>query len=268
MPRNYKAADVYASTLSWGIVLLAVGLILLLFLIPMLALLWRSLPGWLSGSWQATDVLAALRLSLLTSTLSTGLAIGVGTPLAYLLARYHFWGAALLDILIDLPMILPPAVAGVALLMAFGRNGLVGQFLTPLGLEIPFTTAAVVIAQSFVAAPFYIKAAKSGFADVDPKLEQISATLGENTLGTLRRVTLPLARKALISGAVMTWSRALGEFGATILFAGNLSGRTQTMPLAIYTALQSDLNVALALATIMLGTSFGLLVLLRVLTRN
>jgi len=252
---------------SWVVVGLASLLILLLLLVPLVALLWRAVPGWMAGAWQVPAVASALRLSLFTATLTTVIAILVGTPVAYVLARYRFVGVNLLDIFVDLPMVLPPAVAGVALLVAFGRNGMVGQFLSAIGVELPFTTAAVVIAQTFVAAPFYIRAAKSGFASVDRRLEQISATLGESSLGTFRRVTLPLARNALIGGAIMTWSRALGEFGATILFAGNISGRTQTMPLAIYAALQTDLNVALALAAILLGTSFALLVLLRVVTR-
>ncbi len=267
LPQNRGPSDRYAPAVSWAIVGLACILILLLLFVPLVALLWRAVPGWLAGTWQVPAVATALRLSLFTSTLAMFIAIIIGTPIAYVLTRFHFWGATLLDILVDLPMVLPPAVAGIALLMAFGRNGLVGRFLAPLGIELPFTTAAVVIAQTFVAAPFFIRAAKTGFTGVDRRLEQISATLGESTLGTFRRVTLPLARNALIGGAIMTWSRALGEFGATILFAGNFAGRTQTMPLAIYSALQSDLNVALALGSIMLGTSFALLVLLRVVTR-
>lgn len=242
-------------------------LVLLLLVVPLATLLWRAGPGLMAGTWQVPTVAAALRLSLLTATLTTGIAVVLGTPIAYLLARYRFFGIGVLDILVDLPMVLPPAVAGVALLVAFGRNGSVGQFLAQVGIELPFTTAAVVVAQTFVASPFYIRAARAGFAGVDRRLEQISATLGETPLGTFWRVTLPLARNALIGGAVMTWARALGEFGATILFAGNFSGRTQTMPLAIYSALQSDLNVALTLGAILLVTSFALLVLLRIVTR-
>ena len=253
--------------MSWTIVSLASFLIIILLLVPLATLLWRAIPGWMTGAWNVPTITAALRLSLFTSIISIVIVILVGTPIAYVLARYQFWGAFLLDILVDLPMVLPPAVAGVALLVAFGRNGTVGQFLVSLGIELPFTTAAGIMAQVFVSAPFYIRAAKAGFFNVDRRLEQISATLGESTLGTFRRITLPLARKTLIGGAIMTWSRALGEFGATILFAGNISGRTQTMPLAIYSALQTDLNIALALAAILLGTSFALMALLRVVTR-
>jgi molybdate transport system permease protein len=263
MPQNRRSGLVISSVTSRIIVTLAFSLILLLLVLPLAILLWRAMSGWTAGIWRLPTVISALRLSLFTSILTVIISIGLGTPIAYVLARYRFRGAAILDILIDLPLVLPPAVAGVALLVAFGRNGTVGQFLAEVGIELPFTTAAVIIAQTFVSAPFYIRAAKSGFAGVDVRLEQISATLGESALGTFWRITLPLARSALIGGAIMTWARSLGEFGATILFAGNFVGRTQTMPLAIYSALQSDLNVALALAAILLVTSAVLLVLLR-----
>lgn len=256
-----------ATTPGLAIVGVASLLILLLLLVPLIALLWRSLPGWLVGAWQAPAVATALRLSLVTSLVTLLIAVMAGTPVSYFLARNHSFGARLLDIVVDLPMVLPPAVAGIALLVTFGRRGLIGQFLSPLGLDLPFTTAAVIVAQTFVSMPFYIRAAKAGFANVDPRLEQMSATLGASPISTFWFVTLPLARTALLSGAIIAWARSLGEFGATILFAGNFIGRTQTMPLAIYSALQSDLNVALTLASILLGTSFLLLVLLRFVTR-
>ncbi len=267
VPQARGVSEKISSASGWVIIGLSFFLIFLLLLVPLGALIVRAVPTWQSGSWQASTVTTALRLSFFTSTIATATAILIGTPLAYVLARYRFFGVNLLDILIDLPMVLPPAVAGVALLAAFGRNGVLGQYLSPLGITIPFTTVAVIIAQTFVSAPFYIRAAKAGFMDVDPRLEQISATLGEGSLGTFFRVTLPLARKVLIGGAIMAWARALGEFGATILFAGNFAGRTQTMPLAIYSAMQSDLNAALILAVIMLGTSFVMLALLRIVTR-
>ena len=257
IPQDRRSGLVISSVTSRIIVILAFSLILLLLVLPLAILLWRAMPGWTAGIWRLPTVISALRLSLFTSILTVIISIGLGTPIAYVLARYRFRGAAILDILIDLPLVLPPAVAGVALLVA------VGQFLAEFGIELPFTTAAVIIAQTFVSAPFYIRAAKSGFTGVDVRLEQISATLGESALGTFWRITLPLARSALIGGAIMTWARSLGEFGATILFAGNFVGRTQTMPLAIYSALQADLNVALALAAILLVTSAVLLVLLR-----
>jgi molybdate transport system permease protein len=267
LPQSRQSALKLSAAPSWIIVAVAAASIMFLLIVPLVTLLWRAGPGWMAGTWQAPTVAAALQLSLFTSTLTTILAILIGTPMAYILARYRFWGAGLLDIVIDLPMVLPPAVAGVALLVTFGRNGSVGRYLAAVGIELPFTTAAVIIAQCFVAAPFYIRAAKAGFAGVDYRLEQISATLGESSLGTFWRITLPLARNALIGGGIMTWARSLGEFGATILFAGSLSGRTQTMPLAIYAALQSDLNVALTLAAILLAASFALLALLRIVTQ-
>lgn len=245
--------------------ILAAAAVFCLLVTPLIALLWRALPG-LPGHGLTPMVTGALRLSLLTSFATTAISILLGTPTAYLLARYRFRGQALLETLIDLPTVLPPAVAGLALLMAFGRRGLLGGVLEAAGITLPFTTAAVIVAQTFVAAPFYIRAARAGFATVDRRLEQIAATLGSSDGRIFWRVTLPLARRSLIGGAVMTWGRALGEFGATIMFAGNFQGRTQTMPLAIYIGLQEDLGGALTLAGILLVVSFGLLMSVRVLT--
>jgi molybdate transport system permease protein len=236
---------------------------LLLFLtLPILALALRALPLGLDA-WLNETTLAALQLSLTTATLSALLAFAAGTPIAYWLARENFRGKALADTLIDLPMVLPPAVAGIALLMAFGRRGLLGPTLSALGIELPFTTAAVVIAETFVAAPFYVRAAKTGFGAVDRKLEQMSASLGVSNFKTFFRITLPLAAPSLLSGLLMTWARALGEFGATIMFAGNFPGRTQTMPLAIYSGLESNLDSALALAFLLVVVSFGILLTVR-----
>jgi molybdate transport system permease protein len=242
---------------------------LLLIGLPVLALLLRTIPGGALGDY-LTDpqVVAALRLSLLTTAITLLLTVVLGTPLAYVLARRRFPGKGLLDSLVDLPMVLPPAVAGIALLIAFGRRGLFGAWLGGLGIELAFTPAAVVMAQSFVAAPFYVRSARAGFAAVDPALEGVSRTLGVSSFGTFQRVTVPLAMPALLGGAVMTWARALGEFGATIMFAGNFAGRTQTMPLAIYAALESDLNVSLTLATILVVASFAVLFVFRSLVRR
>jgi molybdate transport system permease protein len=170
--------------------------------------------------------------------------------------------------LLDLPMVLPPAVAGIALLVAFGRRGLVGAYLNELGITLAFTQTAVVLAQLFVAAPFYIKAAIAGFGAVDQDLEQAAALDGASGWGIFRYITVPLAWPTLFSGAVMTWARALGEFGATIIFAGNFPGRTQTMPLAIYIGFELDLNVALTLAVILLAISFGVLFIVKGLLRQ
>jgi molybdate transport system permease protein len=236
--------------------LAAASLPMLLFLLlPLAALVLRVSPAGLLANLTGRAVAQAIGLSMITTSITTLIAVGAGTPLAYLLARRRFRGRALLDTLVDLPMVLPPSVAGIALLIAFGRRGLLGQHLSALGIEIAFSEAAVVLAQLFVAAPFFIKAASTGFAAIDRELEHAAAIDGAGPLQAFRYVTLPLARTALLGGAVMTWARSLGEFGATIIFAGNFPGRTQTMPLAIYIGFELDLNVALALAIILLGCS-------------
>lgn len=248
----------------WGrVAFLGLALILVLFLVlPLVAIVLQAIPAG-PQAWLDPATLDALKLSLWTASLSAGLAIAIGTPVAYLLAREEFPGKIVIDTMVDLPMILPPAVAGIALLMAFGRRGLLGPALSSIGIELPFTTAAVVMAETFVAAPFYVRAAKAGFASVDRGLEQMSAVLGVSNLRTFFRVTLPLARPSLFGGLLMTWARALGEFGATIMFAGNFQGRTQTMPLAIYIGLESNLQSALALSVILVVVSFGILFAVR-----
>lgn len=237
--------------------LLLLALPILFFLsLPLLALFLRSPLHQLATNLVRPEVVQAVQLSLTTGALSTLVTLGFGTPLAYLLARHRFRGRALMDTLIDLPMILPPAVAGLALLITFGRRGLLGAYLDDVGVSIAFTPAAVVMAQVFVASPFYIKSAISGFGSVDRDLEQAAAIDGANAWRILQHITIPLAWPALLGGIVMTWARALGEFGATIIFAGNFPGRTQTMPLAIYIGLELDLTIALTLSTIMLSISF------------
>lgn len=241
--------------------------VMLVFLtLPLAAVFLKVLPR--EGLWQAVRhplVTEALRLSVLTSSCSLLVALVFGTPIAYLLARRRSRRAVLLDTLIDLPMVLPPTVAGVALLMAFGRRGVLGAWLDVVGVHISFTPVAVVMAQSFVGAPFYIRAARAGFQSVDQELERVAYTLGHSAFSTFLRVTIPLASPALLGGAVMAWARALGEFGATIMFAGNMSGRTQTMPLAIYTAMESDLTAALVLSALLVLVSFGVLFIVRLL---
>jgi molybdate transport system permease protein len=236
----------------------------LLNLNPVVAIFIRVLPqDDLLAIARRPVVVEALRLSLETTGLTLAFAIGLGTPLAFLLARYQFPGKTLLDSLIELPMVLPPAVAGLGLLMAFGRRGLFGPFLASMGISIGFTTAAVIIAQVFVAAPFYVRAARTGFLGVDRELEHVAHTLGVSRWATFWRVTVPVAFPSLLGGAVMCWARALGEFGATIMFAGSFQGRTQTMPLAIYGALESDLDAALVLSAILVVVSFAVLVAVR-----
>jgi molybdate transport system permease protein len=240
------------------------GLPLLVFLvIPLAALVLRIPPGQLLANLQMQQVTQAAVISLRTTLTTTAVTIIFGTPVAYGLARRRFPLRRLVDTLIDLPIVLPPAVAGVALLIAFGRRGLIGEPLAAWGIEVAFSQTAVVMAQTFVAAPFYVKAATLGFAGVDAELEQAAAMDGANSWQLFWHVTLPLAWTALLSGSAMTWARALGEFGATILFAGNYAGRTQTMPLAIYIGFELDLNVALTLAVIQVGISFLVLGLVK-----
>ena len=249
--------------------LLLLALPMLFFLVwPLVALVARIPPLSLIENLGNPEVIQAISLSLTTTAISTSAALVFGTPLAYLLARRNFRGRAVIDTLIDLPMVLPPSVAGIALLIAFGRRSLLGGALSDLGLSLAFTTAAVVLAQIFVAAPFYIKAAIAGFAGVDRDLEQAAAIDGANAWRIFRHITVPLAWPVLLGGAVMTWARALGEFGATIIFAGNFPGRTQTMPLAIYIGLELELAVALTLSAILLATSFLVLFVVKGLLRQ
>lgn len=249
---------------------LASSALLVFLLLPLAAIFIRAWPrGAFGDALRDPIVREALRLSLTTTALSLLIVIILGLPVAYLLARYQFRGRDALDTLIDLPMVLPPAVAGVALLMAFGRRGVLGPFLSDtFGIELPFTTAAVVIAQTFVALPFFVNAAQAGFESVDRDIEQ-AARLDGSRLRVFVSITIPLSFPALLSGAVMSWARALGEFGATILFAGNFPGRTQTMPLAVYQTLESgDLDAALALSGILVVTSFAVLIAFKWLARR
>jgi molybdate transport system permease protein len=242
--------------------LLSLPLIAFLFF-PLLALLLRlSLPALLDHLVQP-QVAQAIALSMATTSTTLLVTLMIGTPVGYLLGRGRFRGRQVVDTLMDLPMVLPPAVAGIALLLAFGRRGILGQYLDDWGIHIAFTQVAVVMAQLFVAAPFYVKSAAAGFAAVDAELEQAAALDGASGWQTFFMVTVPLSRTALLGGAVMTWARALGEFGATIIFAGNFPGRTQTMPLAIYLGFELDLNIALTLSIILLAASFLVLLVVK-----
>src|SRR5262245_7952420 len=252
--------------IAW--LLLASLPMLVFLLVPLLALLFRITPAQLLANLTNREVVQAISLSMVTTALTVVLSVLAGTPLAYLLARREFRGRTALDTLIDLPMVLPPSVAGIALLVAFGRRGLLGQYLTVAGIELAFTQTAVVLAQVFVAAPFFIKAATAGFAGVERELEQAAALDGASSLQVGRYVTMPLAWTSLFGGAVMTWAWALGEFRATIIFAGNFVGRTQTMPLAIYQGFEQDLSIALTLSVILLLVSFGVLFLVRRVLRQ
>ena len=236
--------------------------------LPVVGLLVRSAQhGDFLSAITSDAALTALRLSFLTSIISMSIIILLGTPFAYSLARSNKLWTRLVDNLVELPLVLPPVVAGVAMLMAFGRNGLVGSQLENLGIIIPFTTSAVVFAQIFVAAPFFIRSAKLGFQSVDKNYEDVSQTLGISPWRTFFRITLPLAAPAMFTGLGLAWARALSEFGATMMFAGNLTGETQTMPLAIMSAMETSLEGALALSMVLLAASILVLVLLGLLTR-
>ena len=237
---------------------------LLLFIaLPILALFARSSIPDIFTNLDQRQVSQAISLSLTTSLLTTMITWLFGTPVAYLLSQRRFCGYPIIDTLVDLPTVLPPSVAGVALLMAFGRKGLLGGWFSSMGISIPFTIVAVVMAQTFIAAPLYIKAATIGFAGVSQELKQAAALDGANRRRIFQYVVFPLSWPSLLSGSVMTWARSLGEFGATIIFAGNFPGRTQTMPLAIYIGFEIDLNVALTLSIILIGFSFLTLIIVK-----
>jgi molybdate transport system permease protein len=231
--------------------------------LPFAGLLARISPVALLERLTEPAVLDALRLSLVTSLAATAAVVLLGTPTAYVLATREFPGKRLLEVLLALPMVLPPTVAGFALLLAFGRMGLAGRGLDAAGLALPYTTLGVVVAQAFMAAPFFIAPARAGFAGVDRRLLDAAATLRAGEAQRFWRVVLPLSLPSLLAGMSLSGARALGEFGATITFAGNLPGVTQTMPLAVYVALQSDLDTAVVLSVILLVMSFGLLLGLR-----
>jgi len=254
-----------ANKSSWQLLTLP---LLIFIALPIFAIFLRTSLADLLANLNETQVVKAVNLSMFTSVITTVVTWIAGTPVAYFLAQRRFRFHRLLDTLIDLPTVLPPAVAGVALLMAFGRRGLFGAWLETMDIQIPFTVIAVVMAQTFLAAPFYVKAAAIGFAAIDPELKQAAALDGANRVQIFRHITLPLSWMALLSGSVMTWARALGEFGATIIFAGNFPGRTQTMPLAIYVGFEIDMNVALTLAIILISFSFLTLVIVKGFLHN
>ena len=239
--------------------------------VPLLALVWRALAsGEMDDSLSSGMVLDALWLSMFTSTVTLLIALIAGTPLAYLLARRNFRGKTAVDVLVDLPIVLPPTVAGVALLVTLGRRGVIGEELDAAGVNIAFTTAAVILAQTFVSAPFYIRTAKAGFEGVPAGYEGVASTLGASEFRSFWRVTFPLARPSIIAGAILCWARALSELGATLIFAGNMRGETQTMPLAIISAFESGkpLEVAIAISVILLLAAAVMLALLRILARG
>jgi len=235
-----------------------------MFVVPFVGLLarvpWSDLPALLAGD-VVTD---ALRLSLVTSLTATLIAVVVGVPLAWIMARLDFPGRSLVRGLVTLPLVLPPVVGGAALLFALGRRGLVGESLDQVtGLLLPFSTWGVVVANTFVAMPLLVITVEGALRNLDQRYEGAAASLGASRWTVLRRVTLPMIGPSLVAGLVLTWARAFGEFGATITFAGNLQGRTQTLPLAVFVALESDRDTAVALSLVMVIVSLAVLVGLR-----
>ncbi len=221
---------------------------------------WQRLPELLASP----AVADALRLSLVASATATVVCVILGVPLAWLLVQPGLPGRSILRALVTVPLVMPPVVGGVALLMLFGRNGVLGSPLAALtGFTIPFTTTAVILAEAFVALPFLVLSVEGALRSADRRYEEAAATLGADRLTTFRRVTVPLVLPGIASGAVLAWARALGEFGATVTFAGNFPGRTQTMPVAVYLALESNPQEALALSVVLLAVSVLLLALLR-----
>jgi molybdate transport system permease protein len=244
-----------------ALVLATIGIAL--FALPVLALVWRT--PWTSvwSELASAETRTALRLSVVCSLSATGLSVALGLPLAWLQARVEFPGKLLVRALTTLPIVLPPVVGGVALLLAFGRQGLLGQWLAPLGVRLPFTTAGAVLAEAFVAMPFFVLTMEGGLRAMDVRLEEAARSLGASPWTVFWRVTLPVARPSLVAATVLCWARALGEFGATITFAGNFPGRTQTLPLAVYLALERNPDAAIALSLVLLALSVAVLVGLR-----
>jgi molybdate transport system permease protein len=254
---------------SWSLGGLA-GLLGVFLALPVLTVVGRSiLNGSLAGIAGSSAVLAALALSLVTTSISLLLTVALGLPLAVVLARRTFPGKWLVEAFVDLPIVLPPAVAGLALLLVLGRRGLLGTALDATGIDVAFTTVAVVLAQTFVSAPFFVRAARTGIASVDRDFEDAARVDGATERHLFRTVTVPLAGSALAAGLVMSWARALGEFGATIMFAGNVEGRTQTLPLLVYAEFQAgNLDTAVAAGAILVVAAFGVLVAVRLLGRE
>ena len=261
-PRFSRGSDTLASGLAVAALALLAGFVSL----PLLSLVLWTVN---KGAWQAMAspvAVDALLLSVRTTAITMAILLLVGTPAAYVLARADFSGSRVINTLIDIPVVLPPSAAGIALLLAFGRLGLVGQYLNLFGITLSFTTAAVVMAEVFVAAPFYVRQAATGFGAVDRRVEEAALVDGASRSTAFFKVTVPLAFPALVAGALTAWARALGEFGATIIFAGSFRGVTQTIPLAIFAEFQRDLDAAVALSVLVLGFAFGVILAVRYLT--
>ena len=258
-----------SDALPGRVLLTIIATVGLLFLIlPIVALIIRAIQ---TQAWQEMaggSLIPAVLLSLLTTTITLLLTIFIGTPLAYVLARRQFRGKQFLSVLVELPVVLPPAVAGLGLLVAFGRRGLFGPLLGSIGVSLPFSTAAVVLAQTFVSAPFFIRAAQVAFQIVEPEIEAAGRVDGADGLVLFWEITLPLSSRALGAGLALSWARALGEFGATILFAGSLQGITQTMPLLIYKEFERNINAAIWAGLLLITFALAALLLARYLNKS
>ena len=254
--------------MALAVAIVSIGLMVSYLALPIIALFFHTSPLLFLSSLQEQQVIDALLISFLTAGIALLVIVLVGTPAAYFHSRLYYPGKRFVEILIDLPLVLPPAVAGLALLLFYGRMGLLGRYLHVVGIDIAFTTIAVVLAQIFVASPFYIRNAKELFGQLDPVYEQTAQTLGASPLRVFATIALPLTINGLVSGMVMTFARAIGEFGATIMVAGNLPGITQTMPLAIYGAMQGDFNVAITISILLVLISFGIMAIISIVTRK
>jgi molybdate transport system permease protein len=251
-----------------GLAVAALALLAGFISLPLLSLVIWTVS---EGSWRAMAspvAMDALLLSTRTTAITMAIVIVIGTPAAFVLARAEFPGKRLVNPLVDIPAVLPPSAAGIALLLAFGRMGLLGEYLRVFGIQLSFTTAAVVLAELFVATQFYVRQAAVGFAQVDRDVEEAAMVDGASRARVFAKITVPLALPALVAGAVTAWARALGEFGGTIIFAGSFRGITQTMPLAIYGTLESDFDAAVALSVLVLGFSFAVILAARFFTRK
>ncbi|HSW42590.1 MAG TPA: ABC transporter permease [Patescibacteria group bacterium] len=252
---------------SWGEVSLPIvaGVLTLFLALPVMTLIARSvLDGSLREIVGSPAVLTALALSLTTTAISLVLTVALGLPLAFVLARRSFRGKWLVEAILDLPIVLPPSVAGLALLLVLGRRGLLAGPMQAAGIDIAFTVVAVILAQTFVSAPFFVRSARAGIAGVDRDLEDAARVDGASERELFRRITVPLAGAALAAGLVMSWARALGEFGATIMFAGNIEGRTQTLPLVVYAQFQAgELDASVAAAAMLVLAALGVLFAVR-----
>ncbi len=264
LPRRSGGGDAFASGLAVAALALLAGFISL----PFLSLLLWTVN---ENSWRAMAspvARDALSLSIKTTSISMAIIIIVGTPAAYVLARAEFPGKRIVETLVDIPAVLPPSAAGIALLLTFGRFGVVGQYLNVFGVTLSFTTVAVIIAEVFVAGHFYVRQAAVGFAGVRRDVEEAALVDGAGRLSAFTKVTVPLTFPALIAGAMMAWARALGEFGATIVFAGSFQGVTQTVPLAIFAEFQGNIDAAVALSVLVLGFAFVVILSVRYLTKR